>query len=118
MSKRRDMKIGTLRKRGWTNELITGLLPKPRVVTSYGHTFRVWKTSDVLAAEETEEYKNNRVEHVTPKSAESTVRIPASQLFDASWASAEKDDSNEWTLAGFYHAAIVSRLSSAEPDPP
>ncbi len=118
MSKRRDMKIGTLRKRGWTNELISGLLPKPRVVTSYGHTFRVWKTSDVLAAEETEEFKNNRVEHVTPKSAESTVRIPASQLFDASWASVEKDGSNEWTLAGFYHAAIVSRLSSAEPDPP
>ncbi len=118
MSKRRDMKIGALKKRGWTNELIADLLPKPRVVAAHGHPFRVWKSSDVLAAEETEEFKNNRVEYVPPEPQVKPGSRDASELFEEAWAAAEKDGSNEWTLAGLYHKAIMSRLSSGEPDPP
>ena len=116
----KSMKLGALRRRGWTDGLIASLLPEPRVFYGHGRPFRVWRTSDVLAAEQTAEFIANHAE-ITPSDL---LRRPtrgdcrsARRLFEESWSRAEKDGSAPWILAGLYHSAILVRLSSAVSDP-
>ncbi len=123
-------------RRGWTDELIESLLPKPMYVED-GHV-RVWKRKAVRAAEETEEFKAGRVE--TPPEAVSAGHkavsaghkaVSAGQkavsavkeadrravdvgavkvMLEDAFARGQWDDSPVSLLAGLYHRAILSRI--------
>ena len=46
-----------LKTRGWTNDLIEKLLPKPRYRRINGRSTPIWHRDDVRAAEETDLFK-------------------------------------------------------------
>ncbi len=116
-----SMTKNALMRRGWTNELIESLLPRPHYV--YGH-LRVWKLRDVRDAEQTDAFKQGRVEYVPPKPAVDAGREAAPgakealdvagvrALFEESFARGEWDGAAPSLLAGHYHKAILARLGS------
>ena len=57
---------GTLKSRGWTEELLSALLPPAQRRYYSGRRLRVWRAEDVKAAEKTDEFKSGRI---TPVSA-------------------------------------------------
>ena len=48
---------GLLKDRGWTNQLIAELLPKPVYRRATGRSFPTWHRDDVKRAEDTEAFK-------------------------------------------------------------
>ena len=113
-SRGRYWSASLLKRRGWTQELIRELLPKPHYIPCDGYSVRVWDKEDVRAAE-----RDPRFAH--PAGAESGRSIPspapaarrARALLARAWDGAGQDGSAPWLLAGHYHAALLARLSSA-----
>ena len=102
--------LSKLKQRGWNNELIRALLPRPRYVPQDGGVIRMWDREDVLAAESSPRFVNR-----TP-GAKSVSPSQAKQVCTAltqAWNGAQKDDGAAWLLAGHYHAAIISRMPAA-----
>ena len=102
--------LSKLKQRGWNNELIRALLPRPRYVPQDGGVIRMWDREDVLAAESSPRFVNQ-----TP-GAKSVSPPQAKQVCTAltqAWNGAQKDDGAAWLLAGHYHAAIISRMPAA-----
>jgi len=101
-----------LKRRGWTNELIRQLLPKPETFTAGGHHIRIWEREVVRAVERTPEFKTNRARG--GKSSKGKAIAPenrrACEALTRAWEEAERDDSPAWLLAGHYHNAILSKL--------
>ncbi len=115
MSGAKNWSLSALKARGWTKGLVRELLPPPKHVPSRsGGRMPVWKRTDVLAAELTEEFRENRVVRVQlPR--ESAPRIDPGALrdsFNASFESVSWDDSAASLLARHYHNAIMKRLGS------
>lgn len=115
----RSWSASQLKRRGWTNELIRELLPKPRYIPREGYSVRVWDKADVLLAERDPRFAAGRGRK------KAAVPVPASSGADTeracaglaqAWAAAEKDESVPWLLAGHYHAAILDRLAGAAKD--
>ena len=50
--------LSKLKQRGWNNELIRALLPRPRYVPQDGGVIRMWDREDVLAAESSPRFVN------------------------------------------------------------
>ena len=116
MSRRKHGKrlcISRLKQRGWTMELIDELLPKPRYVPVDGKAIRVWEKKDVLAAELTPQFAAGRTEGREPPPGRSACANSARDALSQAWKREEKNKSQEWLLAGYYHTAITRRLSSA-----
>ena len=116
MSKRhggRLWSISQLRPRGWTNELIGILLPKPHYIPAKGYFIRTWDRDDVLAAERDPVFAARADLDAPSASRPSSVFLKrAIETLSGVWAAAERDGSAAWLLAEHYHAAILSRLSS------
>lgn len=103
--------IGTLKSRGWTNALTAELLPKPHYFHAHGHTVRAWLREDVLAAEQTEEFKNGAVAVEAGASLDvSEALANALNFFTDSWATLLPSDTLDYALAEQYHAAICGQL--------
>ena len=51
---------GTLKSRGWTEELIASLLPKPQRLYRNGRRVRAWHTDDIRRAEQSESFRSLR----------------------------------------------------------
>lgn len=103
---------GTLKSRGWTEELIASLLPKPQRLYRNGRRVRAWRTDDIRRAEQSESFRSLRA-----TSAENTESIPddaaldaASQLLESAWDAAALPESREATLAARYHEAILRQI--------
>ena len=103
---------GTLKSRGWTEELIASLLPKPQRLYRNGRRVRAWRTDDIRRAEQSESFRSLRA-----ASAENTESIPddaaldaASQLLESAWDAAALPESREATLAARYHEAILRQI--------
>ena len=103
---------GTLKSRGWTEELIASLLPKPQRLYRNGRRVRAWRTDDIRRAEQSESFRSLRA-----ASAENTESIPddaaldaASQLLESTWDAAALPESREATLAARYHEAILRQI--------
>ena len=113
------MSITQLRRRGWTDELIAALLPRPNYICppGLGHSLRAWKKADVLAAEGREEFAAGRTKGARPgraaKPAAPRGSQGAAELLRESFAAAEKDDSAEWRLAALYNEGVLRRLAAA-----
>ena len=102
--------LSKLKQRGWTNELIRALLPKPRYIPQDGAVIRKWDREDVLAAEGSPRFANRSpgAKTVSPPQARQTCAA-----LQRAWSAAKTDDSAAWVLAGHYHAAIISRMPAA-----
>ena len=98
-----------LRRRGWTEELMRELLPKPERVVSGSRTIRVWEKEDVRAEEGSPRFLQQSRE--ARKSASGVKHAQA--LLSQAWEEVEKDASAPWLLAGYYHSALLTRLSGA-----
>ena len=103
---------GTLKSRGWTEELIASLLPKPQRLYRNGRRVRAWHMDDIRRAEQSESFRSLRA-----ASAENTESIPddaaldaASQLLEGAWDAAALPESREATLAARYHEAILRQI--------
>lgn len=119
MAKRKPGKLwtpGVLKRRGWTNELIAQLLPKPRYNQRNGHSVPMWHRDDVRAAEDTEAFRTKSKGAVPQgkdlQSATAAAR-QAAQMLEASWQAAPKEEDWPWVLAAHYHRAIVDHLPAA-----
>ena len=103
-----------LKGRGWTNELMKQLLPKPRFVMSNGHPVRMWSKEDVSRAESSLPFSNGRID---PKAARGGQKGSAPgvkharSLLSQAWEEAERDGSAPWRMAGYCHAALMARLT-------
>lgn len=104
-----------LKQRGWTNELIRELLPKPHYIPCNGYSVRTWAKEDVRQAERDPRF------HYPTKKENSSIRQSGISLsgtrrshnmLSCVWQSAPHDNSSPWILAGHYHAALLNRLSS------
>ena len=101
---------GTLKSRGWTEELLSRLLGTPQRRYFSGRKVRVWRIEDVRRAEQTEEFKLNKVK---PVSSAPGQGIPAEEalsaacaVLDRAWGAVEKDGGRTFLLAERYHQAI------------
>lgn len=102
-----------LKRRGWTNDLIRELLPKPRYVLRDGYSVRVWNKEAVCAAECDPRFSHPAGEDASipiPSPAPAPAARQTRALLARSWDRAEKDGSSPWLLAGHYHAALLARL--------
>ena len=104
-----------LKRRGWTNELMKQLLPKPRILMSNGHSTRAWSQEEVRRAEQDPSFSQGRAD---PELRGAALRAAAPGvkhtrfLLTQAWEEAERDGSAPWLLAGYYHEAILARLAS------
>ena len=64
-SKDKTWTAGTLKSRGWTEELFSALLPPAQRRYFSGRRVRVWRIEDVKRAEQTEAFKAGRVKAVS-----------------------------------------------------
>ena len=94
-------------------ELIEELLPRPRYVPVDGGFLRVWSKADVIAAEGTARFAAGRLEGKEPSSSHPADALRARDALVQAWKREKKDKSPAWVLAGYYHAAILSRLPGA-----
>ena len=100
-----------LKRRGWTNEQMKRLLPKPRILLSNGRPIRMWSQEAVRQAEQDGAFSRDR-QSSEPQQAAPGVRH-AVRLLTQAWEEAERDPSSlPWLLAGYYHKALLSRLAS------
>ena len=105
--------LSILKKRGWNEELIRELLPKPRYLMTGGHPTRFWAKEDVYEGERNPHFLS---EKGRTRPADGSAKLPtpgtkrACALLAQAWSPAERDSSPAWLLAEHYHRALVSRL--------
>ena len=72
-SKDKTWTAGTLKSRGWTQELMDALLPRPRYRYFSGRRVRTWRIEDVRTAEATEAF-------AAGKAAVAAAPVPGADL--------------------------------------
>lgn len=111
----KNWSASVLRRRGWTNELMKQLLPKPRILMSNGRPVRLWSQEDVRRAERDASFAQGRAD---PELRGAALRAAApgvrhaKLLLTQAWEEAERDGSAPWLLAGYCHDALLARLAS------
>ena len=104
-----------LRRRGWTNELMKQLLPRPHILMSNGRPIRMWNQEDVRRAEKDASFAQGRA---NPELRGAALRAAAPGvrhakfLLTQAWEEAERDESAPWLLARHCHGAILTRLAT------
>ncbi len=101
--------VRQLRQRGWTEELMRALLPKPGYQPYRGGEIRVWFRDDVVAAE-----RDSRFQEAQLPSAgqEENTLLPggAAGALERSWQESGGEDSLAGALAERYHQGILDSL--------
>ena len=106
-----------LKTRGWTNELINKLLPKPRYRRINGRSLPLWHRDDVRAAEATETFRKKarppKPDGLAAEAARAAAE-QAAQVLDSLWTACPKEDGDAaWVLAGYYHRVITQSLPAS-----
>ena len=110
--------VSFLKSRNWTEALMRALLPKPSYITRFGRRIRVWKKSDVCAAESDPRFLAERgqapatVEPAPPWETDADAAKTVAALA-AAWDAAEKDASPACLLAERYHAGVLERIAAS-----
>ena len=108
---------GTLKGRGWTEALISSLLPAPQYRYFRGRRIRVWKPETVRKAEATEEFRLGRTSAPSAGAPAADVSqaealSAAAAFLDRAWTSVSLSEGDAAALAGLYHRAISSQVPS------
>ena len=106
--------VPTLKRRGWTTELMKALLPKPLFFMRGGRPVRVWDREDVLLAESGPQFVNQKNGADSPARPVPQSVKRARAVLDQAWQAVEPDGSLAWLLASRYHTAIAARLPAAK----
>lgn len=105
--------LSILKRRGWNEELIRELLPKPRYMMAGGHPVRFWAKEDVYEAEQNPRFLSEkgraRPADDSAKSPTPGTKRACAQLNQA-WNPSGHDGSPVWLLAEHYHHALISQL--------
>lgn len=116
----------TLKSRGWTEALQKELLPRPQYRRNpSGGSIRFWKKSDVLAAEQSPQFKNQVAGQKTSDSAyppapqaaeniENGSLQAAGDFLNTLWLAAPKPEGPAALLGEKYHRAIMQLLPGTE----
>ncbi len=115
--KNNNWTAGTLKSRGWTEALISSLLPGPQYRYFRGRRVRVWKPEAVRKAEATEEFRLGRIDMSVSASSPSDISqaealAAAVSFLDRAWAFVSLPEGEAAVLAGLYHRAISSGIPS------
>jgi ATP-dependent RNA helicase SUPV3L1/SUV3 len=110
--------VGTLKSRGWTEALISELLPKPYYRHWSGKSVRTWKREDVVSGEQSARFIAAAVSRQVTGDAGNaeaqadaeTALLHAAALLGGAWNAAEKADGPALLLAQHYHNAILEQL--------
>ena len=127
MSKEKSSKwtSGTLRSRGWTEEMMRTLLPRPHFRRIDNRSIRSWDRETVLKAEETPEFtaakeqrflqeRENAEARPDSKKAKGYAAVDAAaELLTGRWNACVLPDTPVSKLAALYHAAILDGLPGA-----
>ena len=106
---------GTLKSRGWTEELISALLPNAQRHNYNGHRVRVWRIEDVKRAEQREEFRAGRAAVVSAPGSDVAVEDAlkaAAGVLRHAWEASEHGDAPAEKLAERYHWSIVRAIPS------
>ena len=109
--KDKNWSVGTLKSRGWTEELISSLLPPAQRRYFNGRRVRTWRIEDVKRAEQTEEFRSGRSRSASSEPAggvpvEDALKAAAA-LLSRAWESSVHPDTPAGLLAEKYHRAIL-----------
>ncbi len=106
---------GTLKSRGWTEELIAALLSRPQFRYFSGRRVRSWRIEEVKKAELTDAFRVGRSAAV--RAPDSGNALPAEEALTAArerlesaWAAADLPADDAARLAERYHRAIVGQI--------
>ena len=99
-----------LKRRGWTDELIRELLPRPHYRMAGGHPIRFWDKEDVYEAEKHPRFIGGKGRARTPSSGPTSGTRRACADLSRAWDGMGNDGSPAWRLAEHYHRAIVGQL--------
>jgi len=108
---------GTLKSRGWTEELFRELLGKPQYRTFSGRRIRTWRIEDIKRAEQTEAFRAGRVNAVSsaPDSALPVEEALANcrALMERAWEAASgAEDDRVGRLSERYHQALCRQVGT------
>ena len=105
---------GTLKSRGWSEELIASLLPAPQRIYRNGRRIRAWRVEDIQTAEQGESFRSQRAaaQDEASELSETDALFAAAELLKSAWDAAEKPAGRETILAGRYHEAIVRQIAA------
>ena len=116
-AKQNSWTMGTLKSRGWTEDLAKQLLPKPFYRHFNGRAVRSWRREEVLLAEESESFLLARQameagEEPNGDCDPETALRAAGDFLAELWAKAPKPpEENLARLAGYLHAALRQELA-------
>lgn len=104
---------GYLKSRGWTNELMKQLLPRPIIHKNHERIVRLWNRQDVIGAEGNSIFQE-AVSGVLPREALGKAARKSAAFIETalseSWAQTEKPEGTAALLAEQYHRAILHGL--------
>ncbi len=102
---------GTLKSRGWTEELLSSLLPPAQRRYFSGRRVRVWRIEDVKRAEQTEAFKSGQVTAVSaapqPGAPVEDALAAAGDILRRSWEQGGPWEGPTAALAERYHTALL-----------
>ena len=103
---------GTLKSRGWTEELIASLLPKPQRLYRNGRRVRAWHTDDIRRAEQSESFRSLRATAAADAESvpDGAALAAAAQLLQSAWDTAALAEGQAAALAARYHEAILRQI--------
>ncbi len=116
---------GTIKGRGWTEELMQELLPKPRYRRYNGRSVRIWERETVLQAELQPQFVQNKNLDPSARSPknnqEAKLRAAAAKndaaaLLEEAWQNGPRPETNDGRVIALgekYHLAILKRLPNA-----
>ena len=107
---------GTLKSRGWTEDLLSRLLGTPQRRYYNGRRVRVWRIEDVKRAEQSEDFQKNKSTAVPAAPGrnlpvEEALRA-AAEVLDRAWVPAGSESGRAEALAERYHQAIRRQVST------
>ena len=99
-----------LKKRGWNNDLIRELLPKPRVICYGGRKVRVWDRDEVRRGEEHPRFAHRTAEDAARTRAPTQGMRRTGMLLERAWAAEMGEDSAPWRLAEHWHRGLLASI--------
>ena len=99
-----------LKKRGWNNDLIRELLPKPRVICYGGRKVRVWDRDEVRRGEEHPRFAHRTAEDAARTRAPTQGMRRTGMLLERAWAAEVGEDSAPWRLAEHWHRGLLASI--------
>ena len=114
-SKDKTWTAGTLKSRGWTEELLASLLPRAQYRYFSGRRVRVWRIEDIKRAEQTPAFHAGKSAPAPQPVAGADIAVEealrtAGAILAGAWDTASLPEGDGRALAERFHRAILSEV--------